>query len=438
MTTGITIDKVVADHLCLGCGACQSVCPENAIQLKETPGGLLLAKIDEQRCSSCGLCLKVCPGWQLQKGLLKQDTDPFQGDVLAAFSGKCTDKQLLLESQSGGIVTALLCHLLTSGQIDQAVVTEMPDDGSLRPQASIVTRMEEIRHSQGSKYCPVAVDAYLKDTDKIPGNSALVGLSCHVHGLKNIQCVKQKEMGIGLTIGLVCEGVLTYGAIDYLIQQSTMPLKEVSFFRFKSKKWRGWPGDIYIRSRAGREDFLDNQHRLTCKKTFRPIRCMLCWDKMNIFSDLVAGDAWGINEGKEGASIILARSQNGLQAILGAQDAGVIEIEAVSAEAIFKGADVEGRRCNWTAYTAAWRQLGFNPPELGIESQWHASLDGIDLKSYTEDCKWALELMSKSTKKQALRAAIRHMYGRRNSVTEFSRSILNKAKQVVRTIMKKG
>lgn len=41
---------------CLGCGACASMCPVNAISMK---GGK--AEIDKKKCIKCGTCMQICP-----------------------------------------------------------------------------------------------------------------------------------------------------------------------------------------------------------------------------------------------------------------------------------------------------------------------------------------------------------------------------------------
>ncbi len=41
---------------CLRCGACVSVCPELALDLKEDG-----VKNDAKKCTTCGICSKVCP-----------------------------------------------------------------------------------------------------------------------------------------------------------------------------------------------------------------------------------------------------------------------------------------------------------------------------------------------------------------------------------------
>jgi ferredoxin len=46
----------VDDKLCLSCGGCVSVCPSNAIILKN-----LIANINPKKCTSCEICFKTCP-----------------------------------------------------------------------------------------------------------------------------------------------------------------------------------------------------------------------------------------------------------------------------------------------------------------------------------------------------------------------------------------
>lgn len=45
---------------CCGCGACVSVCPRDAIEMRPDRYGFLYPEIDEGRCVRCLMCLKVC------------------------------------------------------------------------------------------------------------------------------------------------------------------------------------------------------------------------------------------------------------------------------------------------------------------------------------------------------------------------------------------
>ena len=46
----------VEQERCIGCGACASICPVNAIKLVNGH-----AKIDAKKCIKCGSCAQFCP-----------------------------------------------------------------------------------------------------------------------------------------------------------------------------------------------------------------------------------------------------------------------------------------------------------------------------------------------------------------------------------------
>ena len=50
---------IVDPNMCVGCGACQEVCPSGAISVEG------IAVIDPKRCIGCGHCVEQCPGGAL-------------------------------------------------------------------------------------------------------------------------------------------------------------------------------------------------------------------------------------------------------------------------------------------------------------------------------------------------------------------------------------
>jgi len=55
---------IKTDGKCLRCGGCVSVCPADALTLKES--GIICS----EGCTNCGICVKFCP-----VGAIKMDGD---------------------------------------------------------------------------------------------------------------------------------------------------------------------------------------------------------------------------------------------------------------------------------------------------------------------------------------------------------------------------
>lgn len=349
-----------------------AICPHEAINMVETPGGLLFAQVETEVCVACGLCLRGCGGAHLESGLLPKGIDPFKGEVLAAYCGYATDSEIRNRGQSGGVVTALLAFTLESGRVDKALVNRMPEDGALRPEPYWAHNKVDLLTSQGSRYCPVALNSAIQhDVGQGGKKLAVVGLPCHLHSLRNVQQFKPNwKTGIKTTIGLFCDRTLACGGMDYLIGQGGLPREKVKNFLYKDKNRGQFPGNICIISNEDKLVQLPSSERVAIKDYFTPPRCRLCFDKMNVLCDIAVGDAWGIEEGSEGYSVLLARTTEGLSLIDDAVKAGCLKLEAISSEDVFAGQYVEVRRKQWTAFTKARQDMKDHVPDFGIDQKY--------------------------------------------------------------------
>ncbi len=105
------------------------------------------------------------------------------------------------------------------------------------------------------------------------------------------------------------------------------------------------------------------------KDFFTPTRCMLCFDKMNIYSDVVLGDPHGIDgvDRENGESLVLTRTSLGEEIINGAITNGDITLRDASLEQAVAGQGIELKRKKFNANIKAWEELGNTSPSYPEE-----------------------------------------------------------------------
>lgn len=401
------ISAVAKARLCNTCGACMGVCSSGAVHYEETAGGYYLPVADEAICVKCGLCYEVCPGVHFGDWFLSNMAqDPFAGCVLETFVGKASDRQLFDNSQSGGVVSAILLHALKTGVINGAVTVTMEAGNPPRPVARIVQDKQGIVQAQKSKYCPVPVLGFLKDLNSYDGKLAVVGTSCQIHGLRNVLDRKPNlKNRIAFTIGLVCERVLTYAALDYLVDKvcradKGLP-KQISF---RDKTVSGYPGDVRVSLNDGQYFTLPAKKRIQIKDYFTPVRCRLCFDKMNVFADISAGDPYGLEgvDRKYGETMIAVRSKTGQEIVQAARVVGEINIRPVAYEQVLKGQGISKKKQQWSGYTRVWINSGRELPCYygQVKRNLHA---GSLAKRYKKDIEYALNLDGFASRAELIR-----------------------------------
>ncbi len=334
------IQRITEQALCTGCGACAGVCGKKAISMNHNLGGYLVAEVDEAQCVHCGKCLTVCPSYEKNQSL-ETIREACRGSFLKGGISYAAEKRIRREGQSGGLVTALLLYLLDSGKIDGAVVNQFCQEKQA-PKAVYASTKEEIVGGAGSYYAQSAVaeTALHYKNNRL----AVVALGCQAKALQ--LAGKGSGWRPEYVIGLVCAGQNSRHMIPYLANCAQMGEKErIAKFRFRYSHpaYGGWPGNVHIVTDASRYT-VDKSYRTRSKSLFEAYRCLLCYDQMCTSGDIVCGDPWGISGNHvAGETVVIARTEKGLELLLDAAQAGYIHFEELDAEKILKGQTVYPR-----------------------------------------------------------------------------------------------
>ncbi|MFC1953926.1 Coenzyme F420 hydrogenase/dehydrogenase, beta subunit C-terminal domain, partial [Chloroflexota bacterium] len=339
-----TIKAVTDNDLCHGCGTCTVACPLSAIEMvRDNHRGLYIPKINFQLCNECSICLKVCPGHSVDFRQLNTCIFPNQStDVMLGVHEKCytsysTDDELRYNGASGGLVTRLLISALEEGYIDGALVTRMNTDNPLEPEPFIARTKDEIISAAKSKYCPVPANVALKEIMDIEGRYAVVGLPCHIHGIRKYEQINKKlKERIILHIGIFCGYTYSFLATDFLLSKFGINRENIKALNYRGE---GWPGSASILTDDNRNILIPTfELYKTLELTFRPRRCSLCCDGSAELADISCGDAWlpEFADDNLGTSIAITRNKLGDDLINNTARLDDLHLRELSSELVIK------------------------------------------------------------------------------------------------------
>ncbi|MFC1792135.1 Coenzyme F420 hydrogenase/dehydrogenase, beta subunit C-terminal domain [Planctomycetota bacterium] len=437
------ISCVVAEHLCLSCGACFAVCNHGSISYIETVGGYLFPKINTETCTHCGLCYEVCPGVHFGKTLNDRiPEDPFVGDIISCHVGKAVNKRIFQNSQSGGVATALLAYLLTTGQISAAIVASMKDATPPRGEVVLAKNIDDLMAAQKAKYVPIPLLSAISRIRKADGPVAFVGLGCHMHGLNNLFDLYPKlKPKVLIKIGLICDRVLTNAAVDFLGRKATsQPIKHLTF---RDKQRPSYPGNVVVESETGEQTVLDASLRMLIKDFFTPVRCRLCFDKLNVYADVVLGDPHGLKgiDRKRGETLVFTRTRQGKELVSAVVATGSIVIRPEDKQAAIKGQGIDKKRLRWSSYMQAWSMQDRSIPAYYETVLKSVGAQKVSPQKYKADLLYSIGLDSFASRSAVLNSVNRLLLKR--SIAESLqklyfkiRKIVNQVKKTIRRICK--
>jgi coenzyme F420 hydrogenase subunit beta len=330
----MSLEGIVDSGLCTGCGACVAVLPTGMLKMALDVNGWLrpkalrpLARADHQAVRA------VCPGIGLSHDNSTQAAaiyQPIWGPVQRLSAGHARDAAVRHQASSGGVLSALLIHLLDSGQVDFVLHTRVAADDPLRNDAVLSSTKDDVVLGAGSRYAPASPVALLPQALARPGRFAFVGKPCDVAAVRKIIAIRP-EMAerIPVLLSFMCAGTPSlHGSLEVL---SRLGLKreDVTSFRYRGD---GWPGLTRADTQDGRTATLDyNTAWGTILNRHVQPRCKLCADGTGEFADVTCADAWYGKDGypdfaeRDGRSLLIARTAAGQSLVDSASENLVLE-----------------------------------------------------------------------------------------------------------------
>lgn len=299
-----TVLKVVNDRNCSGCGACEGLCPKDAINLKENSEGFLVPDVNRNKCVNCGLCLKKCTS---ENPTYKNNANPKCHAMMAS-------DEIRKISSSGGMFTVAAEYILEQG----GYVCGAAYKEDYKVEHIIINDKSELGRLRGSKYMQSYAGGIFPDVRKLlrDGKTVLfTGMPCQVAGLYSYL---GKEYDNLYTIDLLCHGI-TSSKVFEKYHKDVLEGKTLSRLEFKEKEPWGWHAGVnaYFTDGTKYSKPLEYDLYFTAylKSIAKNTTCGKCVsNKLPRQGDLTMGDFWGIAKydeevyDKKGTSVVLVNN----------------------------------------------------------------------------------------------------------------------------------
>lgn len=306
---------------CCGCGACQAICPKNAIEMVEDEYGFIYSRIDESKCVNCNLCKKTCAYMNPRK----------MNDEKKVYASVSKNDENLKRSASGGVFYELANSIISDGGVVYGCSMEYKND-KLTPKHIRVNNQENLKKLQGSKYVQSECGNIYKlvKADLINGKKVLFsGTPCQIEGVKSF--LQYKEYENLFLVDIICHGVPSRKMFQDYIEnfeiENNCKVKEF-YFRDKDKGWGLFFKVVYEKNgkkeKTVKPSYESSFYQLFLDSSIYRENCYKCpYATENRNSDLTIGDFWGIGQehpdvdidSKRGISCIIANSNKGKKII---------------------------------------------------------------------------------------------------------------------------
>ena len=282
---------------------------------------------DEQRVVAA-----VCSGATLEHEPRTAPYHPLWGPLVAVRTGYATDDALRYAGSSGGVISALALHLVTSGQASFVLHVAADETDPFGNAARPSRDRDDVMAAAGSRYSPssplASIATYLDAGDRF----AVVAKPCDIAALRRMAKRDPRvDRQVTHMIAFMCAGLPSRQASVEVVRAMGADPRAVRRFAYRGQGWPGFARAILADGSEKRMDYATSWG--TILNRHLQFRCKICPDGTGEFADVVCADAWYGKDGypdfaeRDGRSLVLSRTAKG-EALLGAAlGAGGIGLE---------------------------------------------------------------------------------------------------------------
>ncbi len=264
---------------------------------------------------------------------------------------------------SGGTAAALQIYALEKGLIDGVLGVGYREDKPWVPVAVFSRTREEILATQGSKYTHCSVNDALRDLAKQKLRVAVVGLPCHIQGVRKVQAYLERTplaRSIAFTIGLFCaENRFTRGAEHIITRRLGVPLEDVARISYREG---AYPGAFTVWDKEDQSYSIPYPDQLTFLWMHTRPRCRICYDYAAEVADISLGETQHLDK-KMAHNAALVRTETGKEIFDGAVEEGYVVAQAVDEKFIFNHTGLERKKYANLMRIEWYRQHGLPTPD---------------------------------------------------------------------------
>ena len=330
-----TLTRVLRGQLCSGCGLCAGT-SDGAITMETVTPGYARPRQDNSVDDAVEKRIATsCPGATVAPWQAAPHRHPYWGPWHDCLTGHATDPAVRHAGSSGGAVSMLAIHALQEGMVERVLhITADPE----KPTRNIVTwsrSADEILAGAGSRY---AASSPLAQIDQALSQGApflFIGKPCDVSALRQLATIDPRvDALVPIMLSFFCGGLPSHDGADRILHHMGLAPENVTEFRYRGN---GWPGLTTARTRDGTTaamSYAESWGNHLSKEV--QFRCKICPDAVGGTADIACADAWYGGESgypsfeeQDGRSLILTRTQKGVELLASAVNTGNMAVETL-------------------------------------------------------------------------------------------------------------